>query len=337
MAGRSLHTWVVAAAVLVAAPAALAAASYTAGISGLQQVRDSPTPVVLTTNLDPTQGGHLDGVAVADSPLAAKLTTYDPARGFGTGFSTTANADVLATFDDIVVTGPGTAPVPVTLHLPFHAVFFQDWSFLDFDGGSRDVSHVNQTADFSAAFFSLFGGSPSAEFVLSGLDDESETATVGGLGQNGGTVQLTRDAGNPLDADGFLDLVSRFEFPIETAPGVTPPGAGFAVHDAVALRGEIVLPGMAPLDVPLSLQISLSIVSSAFGGFALDALGTANALHTFGIRQGGPVFDLPEGYTASSAELGIVDNLPEPGGSALSVVALGALAAVRRWRSSGPR
>jgi hypothetical protein len=340
MAGRCVlagAAGMVVAAVLGPTAPALAGPLFTAGITGVVQVSNSPVPLLLTTNQDPN-GGHLEGTAISDSQIGAKLVTSDPARGFGTGLFTSGSANVIATFDDIVITGPGTDPVPVTLHLPFQIVFFQDWSFLDFDGGSSDVSRVNQSVNLSAALFTLFGGSPNAQIVVSSLDDESETADVGIGGQNGGTAQASGSAANPLDTGGFLDLVSRTEIPIMTGPGVMPPGAGFEVDDAVGFVGELLLPGMAPLDTPLKLQLSMSVGSSAFGGFSLAASGSVDALSPrFGIPQGGaPVFDLPEGYTANSLSLGIVDNVaPEPSRSLLADTALAALLVTRIRRRTG--
>jgi hypothetical protein len=332
MLGRSVRSLAVVAAVLSPPAAALADSVYFAGITGVTSVSNSPTPVTLTTSIDDGTGGHLEGIVSAAPAPGAKLQCSAPARGFATGNSTGGSADASGTFNDIVVTGPGSDPVPFTLTIPFHAVFLQDWSFLDFDGGGSDVSHVVQGADISVALAGLFGAGDVGRIIV-GVDDWSETATVGLSGAGNTIAEPQASPSNPLDADGFLNLLYRIEIPIGTASGVTPVGAGFAVHDAVQLRGAFVMSGMVPVGPPLTLQFRMNLGSRAFGGFGLDASGTASALNVLYLPRGVPVFELPEGYTANSPSLGLVDDfVPEPDESALWAGALAALATVGRHR-----
>jgi hypothetical protein len=329
----TLRSLVVAAA-LLAALQARADATYSASVTGALGVQNSPTPVVLT-------GGDANagGTAVADDPLGAAVHTAAPARGFNTGLFTEASADVAAFFDDIVVSGPGTDPIPVALHLPFDALFSQQWSFLDFTDGSSDVSSESQGADFFASLAPFFEGTAEAR-ILVNVDQAVGAPMVSLNTQNGGSVH-SGGAANPLDAGGFLDLTAHTATPIGTGPGVEPVGAGFLVQDSIGLGGEIVLAGTVPHDVPMTLSLHLSIDARAFGGFGLDAFGSFDALHTFGLRQGGAaVFDLPEGYTVSSPSLHIVDNVvvPEPAEEAsLACGLLGALACRRVARDKRPR
>jgi hypothetical protein len=332
MVGRSLRSLALVAAVLSPPTAALADSVYFAGISGVSPVSNSPTPVTLTTSIDDTTGGHLEGIASAAPAPGAKLESSAPARGFATGNSTGGSADLSARFDDIVVRGPGSDPVPFKLTIPFHAVFFQDWSFLDFDGGGSDVSHVDQRADIEVDLAGLFGAGDVGRIIVD-VDDWSETADVSLSGAGNTIAEPQASPSNPLDTDGYLNLLYRIEVPIGTASGVTPVGAGFAVHDAVQLRGAFVLSGMVPVGAPLTLQFRLSLASRAFGGFGLDASGTASALNVLYLSRGARVFELPEGYTANSPSLGLVENfVPEPSEPALWAGAVAALASVGRRR-----
>jgi uncharacterized protein (TIGR03382 family) len=314
MFGRSLRSLTLVAAILSPSADALADPSYSAGITGVQSVNLSPTPVFLITNVDQTTGGHIEGTASADRALGARLETFAPARGLNTGISTQGSSDLVATFDDIVLTGPGTDPIPFTLRVPFHLVFFQDWSTLDFDNGDSDASQVSQSADIGASLSPLFGRA-SGRIVVT-VDDWNGTANVG-LGAEGSSTVVPPGTGN----------------------GVEPAGAGFAVHDAVGLSGVFVLSGSAPVATPLTLELRMSIDSRSFGGFGLTATGWTSALKAIGLPGLVPVFDLPDGYTANSPSLRLVDDVfvPEPDGPALWAVAMAALAIVRRRRSGRVR
>jgi len=101
----------------------------------------------------------------------------------------------------------------------------------------------------------------------------------------------------------------RVQTPITTQGGTFGPGAGFHFDDVVTLSGEIELPGVAQVGVPMTLDLTLSANSTASGGFQLSSAGAVNVLHNFGVPQGGvPVFDLPAGYTVNSPSLGIINN-----------------------------
>jgi hypothetical protein len=116
-------------------------------------------------------------------------------------------------------------------------------------------------------------------------------------------------------------------------------GAGYHFEDLVSLRVEMILPGVAQVGVPLTLNLALSIRSIAEGGFVLSSSGGIDALHTFGVPQGGAlVFDLPDGYTANSESLNIVNNVvpaattavPEPSSIILFGTTLLGLVALRK-------
>lgn len=95
--------------------------------------------------------------------------------------------------------------------------------------------------------------------------------------------------------------------------------------------------------VPLSLLVSLqtaAVVGAAFGAQPVDLEAISDYSHTL-IFAGGPVFNLPDGYTANSLSGLIVDNrwitsapgaVPEPASLALFAAGLVGLAAVQRGR-----
>ena len=121
-----------------------------------------------------------------------------------------------------------------------------------------------------------------------------------------GGITIIRNA--PLDSGGYLHLY-RVQTPITTQGGTFGPGAGFHFDDVVTLSGEIELPGIAQVGVPMTLDLTLSADSTASGGFQLSSAGEVDVLDNFGVPLGGgPVFDLPAGYTVNSPSLGIANN-----------------------------
>jgi hypothetical protein len=74
-------------------------------------------------------------------------------------------------------------------------------------------------------------------------------------------------------------------------------------------------------------------------GDGVDPFGRLNALDTFGLPVGVPVFDLPGGYTVNSLSLHIVDNrfvpasVPEPSRSVFCGIGLLVLVAMRKQLS----
>jgi hypothetical protein len=94
------------------------------------------------------------------------------------------------------------------------------------------------------------------------------------------------------------------------------------------------LPFVVPMNEPLEIGFALSV-----GGEQWSTLGLGNVTadfgHTLSFPRDRPVFDLPAGFTANSAALGIVDNqyvVPEPATAVLLGLVVLAAIACRRVR-----
>ena len=92
--------------------------------------------------------------------------------------------------------------------------------------------------------------------------------------------------------------------------------------------------------VPQVYGLALITAASANTSFAEGRVSTADFMHTLGFTPGMPVFNLPDGYTADSADGHIVNNrfvptvIPEPHPFSLAAMGLFGLAVHRRWRSA---
>ena len=324
--------------VLVTAAAAPAGPFYSINLTNAS-FQDT-SPVVLSSSKDDSFARHGEGLAFSGGVLAARVLTSSGAVGQNNGLSSTFNADLGAKYDDIFIQGPATAgPIPVVLHLPFHAMFSQSYDRLNLNSGTIDLSTVTHVAQFNANLTSLNLSSSLGAFNALNLTDQDQLAdTSFGATSSSGTPAsilagpspgppsvetqgpITIFHNIPLDTDGFLYLTTRIQSPLTAA---NPAGDGFHFDDTVALNGEMILSALAQPGVPLTLNLSMSLSSNAHGGGQLGASGEIEALHTFGVPQDGSlVFDLPEGFTANSVSLNIVDNrvpgaesaIPEPSG-----------------------
>jgi hypothetical protein len=87
------------------------------------------------------------------------------------------------------------------------------------------------------------------------------------------------------------------------------------------------------------VQLHTSAYAYAYTGHFGGAEGASDFSHTASFATDRPVFDLPGGYTASSASANVVDNtfVPEPGAAALSAGALLGLLSLFRGRTRSRR
>ena len=321
-----------AAAILFAPAVASASPTYTAGVTTVPIVQNSPTPVVLSGFENASGGRHGEGAVRADSTTGGHALAVCPA---GNGLSEQFSFDAVGNYDDIVIEGPvAGATVPFTLHVVVNANFLQDWSTIT-HSAFTDASNPGNRGDFSVRLLTP-AGFPEGRLVVD-LFDQPGIANL----QLTGQVVPTGDPGPgssetlggvtifhnvPLGSGGFLNLLRRVQTPITSSGG--DPGAGFAEEDIVELRAEILVTGTATVGSPFTLILTLEGASTATSGSEVAASATMDVGDSFGVPQdGSPVFDLPSGFTASSASLNIVDNVvPEPASLAASATALLALA-----------
>ena len=90
-----------------------------------------------------------------------------------------------------------------------------------------------------------------------------------------------------------------------------------------------------PIPLVFSISAGIALVSRDGGGVS----GTSDFLNTLAFPSSGPVFNLPNGYTASSVQAGIVDNqwiaataTPAPAGWTILAVCAGLLGIARSRR-----
>jgi len=113
----------------------------------------------------------------------------------------------------------------------------------------------------------------------------------------------------------------------------TPVGSSMS-WDTLYTTATVTLPVGRPLPVQLQLVATSSLGSGVSDAAAFGAAGSYFE-HTVSLAQDGPVFNLPEGYTVTSDDFGIVDNrfvlspVPEP--STYAMLA-GGLLAIAGWR-----
>lgn len=310
-AGRAIGGWrlaLVCVAALGSAATALADAIYSASLTGAMAITGSPVPVTLTSNFDPKPGAHIEGSALATSPLGARIETVDPPEGQAS-FSTQGSADAVALYRDIVITGPGSS-VTGTLHLPFEAGL----NLARF-GSGQATAHV----DLNAV---LFGLTTSEARIVVNYDPQISLLNVGVTG----SVDPTGTDGVALDPDGYLRQIFKTETLIQG------PIAGIDFDENDRLQGEMLLTGPLPVNRPFTLELEMNLTSTTHGE-VLQSLSDVDASDTFGVPQGGlSVFGLPDGFTVNSPSLGIVDNVvPAPAGTTVtepptvSLVGLGML------------
>jgi hypothetical protein len=236
-----------------------------------------------------TEGGS----ARAGATLGAETHAF--AAPTNTLSSSTAfyPAQSSATYSDIIISGP-TPTVLVTLHIPFHANFIDQWSAWTGDFPFHTFAAHN--ANFQAALVGATSG-----FPVGGLTTEFNRAEdVENL--------LPSISGDATEAHTFTRTAFTVT-PVTSDPSVGV-FAGSLVDEIYELRGEFTLTGTVPTGVPLTLNLSLDINSTAHSFFIAGAGGSTDARDTLGVPQGGvAVFDLPAGYTSNSVSLGIVDNV----------------------------
>jgi hypothetical protein len=111
--------------------------------------------------------------------------------------------------------------------------------------------------------------------------------------------------------------------------------AGLRGKEVFGVSGEMTLSAEVPTNTMLTLNLSLNLSGQSKADFLASASSVINTPSGFGIPQRVPVFDLPEGFTANSPSLLLVDNfVPEPSSSAASLAAVAGLFALLHQRRS---
>jgi hypothetical protein len=190
------------------------------------------------------------------------------------------------------------------------------------------------------------------------IDDLVVTATGGG-GAAMVPVALRLDLSGGLSASGSMNSPG-FEWPagaggsaslsveVEASAIGTATFAGTRSYsnnnrNEVAAGGTGILAGgdqlVTPvfhvtLGTPFSLRVSMDVSAGASTNVTHgNADAAATFAHTLRFPTGGPVFDLPEGYTLDAPSAGIVDNafaVPEPSTLSLTLFGSALLASLRR-------
>lgn len=247
-------------------------------------------------------GGNLDFGAsnptVLSSSSPVSLTGYLASSG-GMGTNTIS-----------ALAGPGLLGVDSVTTLNF--VFLTLWV------GSITTVSFEDTVVFTGPDASVI---TSLNFALDGSvsdDDQESVRTVG-----------------PLLSIELYTLNYQSGFSMTQAGQPTGlSGLYLSVPDPLDVDGVFSTPNVTvPTNTPVLLRVRFTAANGQRG------IGSGNTvvdyLDTFTLASGGPVFNLPAGFTANAPDLGIVDNayqVPEPAVAWLLASAAGVLGYGRRRR-----
>lgn len=246
--------------------------------------------------------GSGDLYSIVETSVAAGLSSIE----------VMASIDATAPIGSAVVSGTGSTRAVAVLRA----------TDLVFSGPTPEVE--------TSLRFALDGS-----FALSAVEGKNEDAsatvfTLLGGGICDGTVHL--------EFEGYLQVTDTARAGMSSLRLVTDSDLLEGVDlDAVTefTRGPFTVPTGVPLQLELWMESGAGVLAT--GG---DSSSTLDLTALLGPAGGGDVFDLPQGYSADSAQAGIVANqavpVPERGApAAVAVFALAALARRRRERRAG--
>jgi hypothetical protein len=179
----------------------------------------------------------------------------------------------------------------------------------------------------------VFSGPASGSIPISLLLDLNGTTLSASLSPDDSGLPVgdgsTGTANAEIDIDGSVDGVD-FDGEDEV---VDDGRTGKSIYQngilaSYGLTGPAMI-STGDVDVPTDIPLAITINMNAKAGGEFDAATSVDCVSDFSdtlsLPTSGPVFDLPPGYTANSAELGIVNNLfvPVPEPSTLALLGLG--------------
>jgi hypothetical protein len=158
-------------------------------------------------------------------------------------------------------------------------------------------------------------GSPSSIYTnfklhLSGSHLTASTDTPGNSSRGNSIVQISYYTQDQIFGGGSQSVTN--------ADGVQE--APFEQGDLVGFDGDATITTpyvLVPVNTPFSIKLQLQAGAIVEGYFAEGFVASAESdfTHTLTFATGGPVFELPDGYTVNSPSAGIVNNVntvPEP-------------------------
>jgi hypothetical protein len=215
-------------------------------------------------------------------------------------------------------------------------------------GGQRLISYTRATASFNDVLFSWNGsGVAPGTSILVGLRYglEHEQTASGPLGSSNGRNYRNFTAN--VGFNGASDAVTvNYDVGGNTVPSDL---------------GERVLFAQVPVGSAVSVSLQIEVASAAFmaarpgptetsmlaslriGSVDVQASGARFPSSAWAIDPSLIAFELPEGYTANSVSMGVVDNVwvagqvPEPATVATMLAGLALLGGLRRTRGRTPR
>lgn len=168
--------------------------------------------------------------------------------------------------------------------------------------GSADASYSD--------FVTFHSSNPNATSVVTTMFVDAKALLAAG-GEFG-------VAGVTFTADLDRTIVTSFSVSLDTDGNLVCNGTvGMAPACSSTFNSRLLgINVLVPLDTPVDFSLSVAALALSSEGFFSATSASADAAHTLTLPLDGPVFDLPDGFTANSADSFIVNNrFVPPGGN----------------------